>query len=52
MGEAVRAAFPEMVQQGLSVTNPSGWVAGRVAAEQASLALGEELPAGSPTAAT
>ena len=44
--DAVHAAYPEMVQQGLAITNHSGWAAGRAAAELASVAVGEELPAG------
>ncbi|MEX1165070.1 MAG: DUF2786 domain-containing protein [Nitriliruptor sp.] len=37
---AARGAFPELVQKTTSISNGSGWSAGRVAAEQASLEVG------------
>ncbi len=44
--EAVRAAFPQLGQGGAAINNYAGWLAGRAAAEVASLAVGEELIAG------
>ncbi|MEX0835325.1 MAG: DUF2786 domain-containing protein [Nitriliruptor sp.] len=37
---AARDAFPELVQKTTSISNGSGWSAGRVAAEQANLEVG------------
>jgi hypothetical protein len=46
--ETVRLAFPHLVQRGATISNYSGWAAGRAAAELASLAVGAALePAGS-----
>ena len=44
--DAVAEVFPDMVSRGLSVTNGAGWLAGRTAAELATLAVGDELAAG------
>ena len=40
---AVRSAFPELAHRSLAISNYSGWVAGRAAAELASLAVGAAL---------
>jgi hypothetical protein len=42
--EAVRGAYPRLVQKGVTISNYSGWVAGRAAAELASFAVAEPLP--------
>ena len=44
--EAVRAAFPRLVHRDVRIGNYSGWVAGRAAAELASLAVGDPLASG------
>jgi hypothetical protein len=44
--DAVRAAFPDLGQHAAAIRNYSGWVAGRAAADVASLSVGEELIAG------
>ncbi|MDQ3979233.1 MAG: DUF2786 domain-containing protein [Actinomycetota bacterium] len=44
--EAVRAAFPDLGRHAAAISNYSGWVAGRAAAEVASLSVGEQLAAG------
>ena len=44
--EAVRAVYPRVAERGMAVNNYSGWVAGRAAAELASMAVGEELTTG------
>jgi len=44
--EAVRAAFPDLVQRETKIGNYSGWVAGLAAAELASFAVADPLPAG------
>jgi hypothetical protein len=44
--EAVQAAFPTLVEKGTTISNYSGWAAGRAAAEVASLAVGEAVTAG------
>ncbi len=43
---AVRTAFPQLAQRGAGINNYAGWLAGRAAADVASLAVGEELIAG------
>ena len=43
--DSVERAFPRMVRKGVSVNNAAGYVAGRAAAEVASLSVGEALPA-------
>jgi len=43
---AARDAFPQLVERGMKIGNYSGWAAGRAAAELASFAVGEPLPAG------
>lgn len=43
---AVRAAFPQLAERGMSINNYSGWAAGRAAAETVSLTAGDELAAG------
>lgn len=40
---AVRTAFPQLAHRGLAITNYSGWVAGRAAAELAAIAVGDAL---------
>jgi hypothetical protein len=42
--DAMRATFPGATGREIRVGNHSGWVAGQVAGEQASLALGDPLP--------
>lgn len=44
--DAVMAAYPDMVERGMAISNYAGWAAGRAAAEVASLAVGDELAAG------
>jgi len=44
--EAIEEAFPDMVEHGTNISNYSGWVAGRAAADLASLGVAEELAAG------
>jgi hypothetical protein len=44
--EALTAAFPDLVPNGVSVTNYEGWLAGRVAADLASLGPEQALPPG------
>lgn len=44
--DAVAEVFPDMMSRGLAATNGAGWVAGRTAAELATLAVGDELAAG------
>jgi len=44
--EAVAAVYPRVAERGMAVSNYSGWVAGRAAAELASMAVGDELAAG------
>lgn len=44
--DAVRVAYPEMVERGFAISNYSGWAAGRAAAELAKLGAGDELAAG------
>ena len=44
--EAVRNVYPHLAEQGVSISNYDGWVAGRAAADLASLSVGEELAAG------
>ncbi len=44
--EAIEEAFPDMVEHGTNISNYSGWVAGRAAADLASLGVAEELPIG------
>lgn len=44
--DAVKEAFPHVVEHGLVVGNRAGWVAGRTAAELATLAVGDELAPG------
>jgi len=44
--DAVAEVFPDMVSRGLAITNGAGWVAGRTAADLATLAVGDELAAG------
>ncbi len=43
---ACDAAFPEMTRHALAITNPTGWVAGRAAAEVASLSVHEQVASG------
>lgn len=38
--------YPEMVQNGFTISNYAGWVAGRAAADLAQLGVGAELAAG------
>ncbi len=44
--EALREVFPGVVQRGLQVKSYAGWLAGRAAADLASLSVGEQLQAG------
>jgi hypothetical protein len=44
--DAVRAAYPDLGQGEARINNHSGWLAGRAAAEVASLSVGPELIAG------
>lgn len=44
--DAVLAAYPDMVERGLAISNDAGWAAGRAAAELASLGVSDELAAG------
>ena len=44
--EAVRVAFPKIVGRERRVSDYSGWVAGRAAADRASFSVGQSLPSG------
>ncbi|MGI8686038.1 MAG: DUF2786 domain-containing protein [Acidimicrobiales bacterium] len=44
--DAIEEAFPEMVEHGTNISNYSGWLAGRAAADLASLGVSEELSTG------
>ncbi len=44
--DAVRDAFPETFSRGTRITNHAGWVAGRAAADLASLGVGGQLEQG------
>jgi hypothetical protein len=44
--DAVRTAYPQLGQGRAAINNYSGWLAGRAAAEVASLVVGDELIAG------
>lgn len=44
--ESVRTVFPELEKRATAANNYAGWVAGRAAADLATLGVGEALPAG------